>query len=98
MTRNVEGIRGISGPPRSETKGAVKPEESFSNVLKKFVADVNNLQKKADVSIEKLAAGEVADVHQVMVAVEEANLALELMLEIRNRIVDAYQEIMRMPV
>ncbi len=98
MTSNIESIRGASGLPKPETKGAIKSEESFSDVLKKFVNDVNSLQKKADVSIEKLAAGEVADVHQVMVAVEEANIALELMLEIRNRIVDAYQEIMRMPV
>jgi flagellar hook-basal body complex protein FliE len=72
--------------------------ESFANVLDKFVTDVNSLQNKASESIEKLATGEISDVHQVMIAVEEAGTAMEFMLEIRNKIVEAYQEIMRMPV
>jgi flagellar hook-basal body complex protein FliE len=72
--------------------------ESFSDVLGKFVNDVNSLQNKASESIEKLAAGEITDVHQVMIAVEEASTAMDFMLQIRNKIVDAYQEIMRMPV
>ena len=71
---------------------------SFSDVLGKFVTDVNSLQNKASESIEKLATGEISDVHQVMIAVEEAGTAMEFMLEIRNKIVEAYQEVMRMPV
>lgn len=72
--------------------------ESFAGVLDKFVTDVNSLQNKASESIEKLATGEISDVHQVMIAVEEAGTAMEFMLEIRNKIVEAYQEVMRMPV
>ena len=83
-------------PPGVE-KGA-DGGESFAGVLEKFVDDVNTLQNKASESIEKLAAGEISDVHQVMIAVEEAGTAMEFMLEIRNKIVDAYQEVMRMPV
>ena len=75
-----------------------KESESFAKTLDKFVKDVNGLQNQASESIEKLATGEVNDVHQVMIAVEEANTALEFMLEIRNKIVEAYQEVMRMPV
>jgi len=71
---------------------------SFDETLKQFVTDVNSLQNQASESIEKLATGEIADVHQVMIAVNEANTAMEFMLEIRNKIVEAYQEIMRMPV
>ena len=73
-------------------------QKSFAQTLEQFVTDVNSLQNKADVSIEKLATGEISDVHQVMKAVEEANIAMEFMLEIRNKIIDAYQEIMRMSV
>ena len=73
-------------------------QKSFAKTLEQFVNDVNSLQNQADVSIEKLATGEISDVHQVMKAVEEANVAMEFMLEIRNKIIDAYQEIMRMPV
>ena len=72
--------------------------KSFAKTLEQFVNDVNSLQNRADESIEKLATGEISDVHQVMKAVEEANIAMEFMLEIRNKIIDAYQEIMRMPV
>jgi flagellar hook-basal body complex protein FliE len=58
--------------------------------------DVNSMQIKADESIEKMAAGEITDVHQVMNAVEEANTAFNMMMEIRNKVMDAYQEVLRM--
>ena len=82
-------------------KGGVKDlesRESFENTLKKFITDVNSLQNQAAESTVDLVNGEVEDVHDVMIAVEKANIAMELMLEIRNKIVEAYQEVMRMPV
>lgn len=81
-----------------ETEGVPSAGESFADVMGRFVSDVNTLQNKASESIEKLATGEISDVHQVMIAVEEANTAMDFMLEIRNKIVEAYQEIMQMPV
>ncbi|MBN1293082.1 MAG: flagellar hook-basal body complex protein FliE [Candidatus Latescibacteria bacterium] len=75
-----------------------KDGQTFSATLEKFVNDVNSLQLKMDESIEKMATGEIEDIHKAMIAVEEANTAMEFMLEIRNKIVEAYQEIMRMPV
>ena len=92
------GDKGMISPQPVQGIKTEKDSESFSTVLNKFVDDVNSLQNNADKSIEKLAAGEITDVHQVMIAVEEANTAMEFMLEIRNKIVEAYQEIMRMPV
>ena len=82
--------------PQQQRAGSIG--ESFGDVLGKFVNDVNTLQHQADQSIDKLATGEITDVHEVMIAVEEANTAMEFMLEIRNKIVEAYQEVMRMPV
>ena len=82
-------------------KGGVKDlesRESFEKTLKKFITDVNSLKnQEAELTVD-LAKGEVEDVHDVMIAVEKANIAMELMLEIRNKIVEAYQEVMRMPV
>lgn len=76
--------------------GAQKPgDASFKDVLKGFLSDVNEMQNKADQSIEKMAAGEITDVHQVMSTVEEANVAFNMMMEIRNKVMDAYQELMR---
>jgi len=82
-------------------KGGVKDlegRESFEKTLKKFITDVNSLQNQAAESTVNLVKGEVEDVHDVMIAVEKAGIAMELMLEIRNKIVEAYQEVMRMPV
>ena len=92
---------GNQGIPQQLKKSVQLPGEnnkSFDNVLKKFVTDVNSLQVQADELQNNLATDEVTDVHDVMIAVEKANISMELMLEIRNKIIEAYQEIMRIPV
>ena len=78
---------------RSETYS-----ESFSEILAKSIEEVNKLQKQADNAIEKLATGEEKDIAQAMIAMEKANLSFQLMTQMRNKIVEAYEEIMRMPV
>ena len=90
------------GPIRQQgqvdkTKGAKQQEDgaSFKDTLQGFLKDVNSMQVKADQSIEKMAAGEITDVHQVMSTVQEANVAFNMMMEIRNKVMDAYQEVMR---
>jgi len=75
-----------------------KPTSSFSNTLLESIQKVNDLQKQADKSIEDLATGENRDVAQTMIAVEKANISFQLMTQIRNRIVETYQEVMRMQV
>jgi flagellar hook-basal body complex protein FliE len=72
--------------------------ESFSQILTKSIEEVNELQKQADKAIEKLATGEAEDITQAMIAMEKANLSFQLMTQMRNKIVEAYEEIMRMPV
>ena len=54
------------------------------------------MQNKADASIQKMVTGEIKDVHQVMLAVGEAKVAFNLLLEIRNKTMDAYHEVMQM--
>ncbi|MCJ7508347.1 MAG: flagellar hook-basal body complex protein FliE [candidate division Zixibacteria bacterium] len=70
--------------------------ESFGNLLQSFIQDVNNLQGNADQMVQKFALGQVEDVHQVVVATEEANIAFQLLLEIRNKLIDAYHTLMQM--
>jgi len=72
--------------------------ESFSQIFSKSIEEVNKLQKQADKAIEKLATGEAKDIAQAMIAMEKANLSFQLMTQMRNKIVEAYEEIMRMPV
>ena len=70
----------------------------FPQVLKEMINNTNELQHKASDVAQQFALGEVADIHEVMIAAEKAGVALELVMEIRNKLVEAYQELMRMPV
>lgn len=70
--------------------------KSFQDTLNDFLGNVNSMQNEADASIEKFVSGEVKDVHQVMAAVSEARTSFNLMLEIRTKTLEAYQELMRM--
>lgn len=79
-----------------QTEAAGKSHPSFQKTLESYMKEVNDMQNKADESIEKMVAGEITDVHQVMNTVQEAGLAFNMMMEIRNKVMDAYQEIMRM--
>ena len=69
---------------------------SFKDVINKFITDVDKMQKTSDQAVKDYATGEITDIHQVMVAAEEANLSFQLMMEVRNRLVESYREIMRM--
>ena len=69
---------------------------SFADVLKAGLNQVNNLQKEADSLAAKFAAGETDNIHGVLIAGEKADIALQLATAVRSKLLDAYQEIMRM--
>jgi len=73
-------------------------ETSFADVLKDAVTEVQRLQTEADTQIRKLVSGEVKDVTEAMVAVERADVSFQTMMAIRNKMVAAYEEVMRMQV
>lgn len=73
----------------------VKP---FGEVLKESINEVNQLQLKADMSIEGLVSGENKNIHETMIAISKAELAFRMTLQVRNKVIEAYQEIMRMPL
>ena len=79
----------------------VQPEqkvEGFGEMLKQQLQGVNQAQKESDLLTSQLATGEVMNIHEVMVASEKASLSLQLTTQVRNKAVEAYQEIMRMQV
>ncbi|HHV61034.1 MAG TPA: flagellar hook-basal body complex protein FliE [Firmicutes bacterium] len=88
----------LKAQPAPGGGGADAFVESFSQVLSDALNQVNALQLRADTMAQRFATGEIRDLHQVMIAVQEARLAFELTMQIRNKVVDAYQEIMRMQV
>ena len=71
---------------------------SFGQMLEGSMERVNQLQKEADANINNLANGQQTDIHQTMIAVEKAEVSFELLMQIRNKLIAAYDKIMRMPV
>lgn len=90
------------GPERYSPLGRpVAPSpaaEGFADTLKTVLSDVNAMQMDSGAALQRLAAGENVDIHEVMISSAEAGIAFDLMLEIRNKLVEAYQEIQRMQV
>lgn len=73
-------------------------QKSFASVLKQSIEKVNEAQNHSDVLTEKLARGGNVDLHEVMIASQKASITLQTTMEIRNKVVEAYQEVMRMQV
>ena len=69
---------------------------SFGNVVEKFVADTNAQQVQADQAIEKLAMGQSDSIHETMLSLAKADLSFRVFMEVRNKVIEAYQEVMRM--
>lgn len=90
------------GPERYSPLGrpvAPAPESpGFADTLKTALSDVNQMQMDAGSALQRLAAGEDVDIHEVMISTAEAGIAFDLMMEIRNKLVEAYQEVQRMQV
>ncbi len=73
-------------------------EKSFGQLLTDALDNVNDLQKKADQTSTDLATGRVEDISQVVIAAEKAAIALQLTIQVRNKMLESYQEMMRMQV
>jgi flagellar hook-basal body complex protein FliE len=80
------------------TRVAQAPAAEFSSWLTKTVGRVNQDLVQADQGTQQLAAGEVDNLHQVMVSLEQARISLQLLVQVRNRLLEAYQEVLRMQV
>ncbi len=85
--------------PLAPAKSSVQEGgKGFMDILEQAVGEVNRAQIAADQAVERLQSGQPANLHEVMVAMEEADISLRLMVQMRNKLVESYQEIMRMQV
>jgi flagellar hook-basal body complex protein FliE len=91
-------IDSLVGPGSSIKSGQQVHSKTFGEILQGVLHDVNQLQIKADQSINDLASGKQTDIHQTMIAVEKAGISFELLMQIRNKIIAAYETIMRTQV
>lgn len=97
----IDSIRALgSVDPRAAYLGQAKPTigSDFGAQLNNAIESVNALQTQRDGMVESMVRGEAIEVHEIMTAAEEAQLAFELMLEVRNKLLESYQEVMRMQV
>lgn len=87
-----------SGQPSggANLSGANAP--SFGHMLNQALEQVNGSQVRADRTAEQFFTGRLQDIHQVTIAMEQARIMMDLAVEVRNKLVEAYQEISRMQV
>ncbi|MCK9275559.1 MAG: flagellar hook-basal body complex protein FliE [Syntrophales bacterium] len=72
--------------------------EGFADLLQNKISEINHLQIEADQAISNVVLGNSGNVHEAIIALEKASISFTTMMEVRNKIVEAYQEIMRMQV
>src|SRR5262245_16484402 len=83
----------ISPRPAVGDELAVGEGPSFKDMLQQQIDTVNKLQNDADVAMEDLAAGRRDDVESVIIATQKADIAFKMLLQVRNKVIDAYEEI-----
>ncbi len=75
-----------------------KAESSFTEIFSNMINSVNDLQSDAAGLQKAFMSGEPVELHEVMIKAQEAGIAMDLLLEVRNKMVNAYSELMRMPI
>jgi len=93
-----ERLQELVRNPEFARMGGADESESFVDTLKNSIAQVNEAQLQADEAITGILTGNQADVAGTMIAVQKANISFQLMTQVRNKIVEAYEKVMRMPV
>ena len=101
MPQELPGMPAAGAAGAGATSGAAAPAggpTSFAGSMEKFLGEVNDMQIKSSQALDGFARGETADMHRVVMAQQEAAISLRLVTEMRDRLLQSYQEIMRMPV
>ncbi len=95
----IKAIEVIPEPfATSPVKQTSLSNEGFGDLLKKAVETVNTMQHEAGRLEDAVAKGENVNIHQAVIAGEKAGLSFRLLMQVRNKMVEAYQEVMRMQV
>lgn len=96
---SINSISNLTPPEGGKNVGPVGQSfNNFGDVLTNAIDSLSQKENNANQAIASLAAGEDIEIHQVMLAMQEADISFQLALEVRNKIIDAYQEVMRMQV
>lgn len=93
----IDGIQNLATSNLQITRdGAKAVDQSFGDILNNAINEVNQTEQYAVEMTQKLATGEVENIHEVFIASQKAELTLNMAIEVKNRVIDAYKEIMRL--
>ena len=92
----VQSLSGVSSAAR--TGGSAAAGGSFERLLEQFVGQAKQAEALANEQVQQLALGQADSVHAVMLAVAQAEMAFRMVMEVRDRLVQAYNEVLRMQV
>jgi flagellar hook-basal body complex protein FliE len=96
MNNAIPALRILPADPGTTATQFGGDSSSFSDLLQDAVSNVNELQQDANQKVGAMLGGHTADVHDAMIAVQKADLSFQLMMQVRNKVVAAYQEVERM--
>lgn len=91
-------LPGREGLPGGTAAAAPTDGPAFGDLLAESIKDVNKAQLESRKAVEDLVTGDSRDVHNTIVAMQKADISFKLMMSVRNKIVDAYKEVLRMQV
>lgn len=98
LPRPLPGLVEPLGKGTEQAESTPKSSENFGDLFSSLIDSVNELHGEAGEVQQALLNGDPIELHQVMIKLEEAGIATDLLLEIRNRLVSGFTELMRMPV
>lgn len=82
--------------PPADQGAAAAPSSQFANLFTQQISQLNDQLVGADLDVQRLAAGDAGNLHQVMINLEQAKLSMQLVIQVRNHLLDAYHELMQM--
>ncbi|MDP1831956.1 MAG: flagellar hook-basal body complex protein FliE [Geothrix sp.] len=94
----ITPISGASKPGQGGGAPGAEGELAFGDLLKQALQEVNQASAQAEGEARNLMTGESADMHTAMLAVQKADLSFQMMMAVRSKLIDAYREVMRMPM
>lgn len=94
----VQGTAAVQGTPAAAGSAGAAGGPSFGELVRDGLAQVDRQLQASQADLQRLAVGNVESLHEVMIRMEESRLSFQLMLQVRNRLLEAYQDVMRTQV
>lgn len=98
MVKGIDALSPISLQNELAKSTKVENGSDFLSILKESLGEVNDMQIKGDQALSDIATGQVKDLHSAAIAIDKAEISMKVMLEVRNKAINAYKEILKTPI